>query len=326
MEKKNESLYNLSIIIIKVSDKSMIASSKQKLKNKYFKFIPLYFMMLPGLLYIIINNYLPMFGVIIAFKNINYSKGILGSDWTGFSNFEYLFKTKDAFEITRNTVLYNSSFILINLIVAIAIAIALSEIVKQKLARLYQNILLLPYLISMVIVGYLVYSLLSMENGFMNNSVLPLLGLEEIMWYGKASVWPIILTIVNAWKNVGYLSVIYYASILGIDKGLYEAAEIDGANKLQQIRRITLPLMTPVITVMTLLQIGRIFYSDFGLFYQVPMNTGAILSTTNVIDTYVYRALMVLGDIWDVISGRLISGCCRVYSNSSGQSSCKKSG
>lgn len=149
----------------------------------------------------------------------------------------------------------------------------------------------------MVIVGYLVFALLSLETGFINKTVLPLLGLSEISWYSEAKYWPYILTIVHIWKSAGYLCVIYLAAIIGIDKEYYEAAEIDGAGKLQQIRSITIPLLIPVITVMTLLQIGRIFYSDFGLFYQVPLNAGALQSTTNVIDTYVYRSLLMLGDM-----------------------------
>ncbi|MCF2939261.1 ABC transporter permease subunit [Paenibacillus alkaliterrae] len=254
-------------------------------------------MMAPGLLYFIINNYLPMFGMVIAFKDINFAKGILASDWAGFKNFEYLFKTRDAWIITRNTILYNGSFIIINLIAALAVAIILNEVRSKLLKKFYQSFILLPYLISMVIVGYLVYAMLSMETGFLNKSLLPMLGIEPIAWYSESKYWPFILPLVNIWKTAGYLCIVYLASIVGIDKEYYEAATIDGANKWQQIRSITIPLITPVIMIMTLLQIGRIFYSDFGLFYQVPLNSGALLDTTNVIDTYVFRALINLGDI-----------------------------
>ncbi|MNZ55212.1 putative multiple-sugar transport system permease YteP [compost metagenome] len=254
-------------------------------------------MVIPGVIYLFVNNYLPMFGLIIAFKDVNFSKGILASDWIGFKNFEYLFKTSDALLITRNTLLYNSIFILVNTVIAVGIAVLLNEVKRKFFARFYQSIVLIPYLISMVIVGYLVLALLSGETGFINKQLLPLLGLEAVSWYSEPQHWPIILTIVNIWKNVGYLCIIYLAAIIGIDPEYYEAATIDGASKWQQIRAITVPLIAPVITIMTLLQIGRIFYSDFGLFYQVPLNTGALLSTTNVIDTYVYRALMNLGDI-----------------------------
>jgi putative aldouronate transport system permease protein len=259
--------------------------------------LPLFIMMLPGLLYLLINNYLPMFGLIIAFKDINFAKGILASDWIGFKNFEYLFSTRDAFVITRNTILYNGGFIILNTVLAIAVAIMLNEI-KNKLAKsFYQSVILMPFLISMVIVSYLGYAFLSEDTGFLNNTILPLLGLDDVSWYSEAKYWPYILTFINMWKGIGFLCVIYLAAIIGIDQEFYEAATLDGANKWKQIIHITIPSIMPVIIMMTLLAIGRIFYSDFGLFYQVPMNSGAIYDTTNVIDTYVYRGLMQLGDI-----------------------------
>ncbi|OGO80138.1 MAG: sugar ABC transporter permease [Clostridiales bacterium GWC2_40_7] len=267
---------------------------KTKSSKKYYA---LYFMMIPGVIYFIINSYLPMLGIIIAFKNINFTKGLLNSEWIGFKNFEYLFKTTDAFIITRNTILYNSVFIIINLVAAVAVAILLNEVKNRLMARFYQSVILLPYLISMVIVGYLVFSVLSSETGWINKTILPLFGMDWISWYSEPKYWPVILGLVNLWKNSGYLCVIYYAAIIGIDHEYYEAAEIDGASKWQQIVNITLPLIKQVMVVMTLLQVGRIFYSDFGLFYQVPLNAGALLSATNVIDTYVYRALMTTADI-----------------------------
>jgi putative aldouronate transport system permease protein len=264
---------------------------------KFKRFLPLIIMMVPGLVYLLVNNYLPMFGLIIAFKDINYAKGIFASDWIGFKNFEYLFTTRDAFVITRNTILYNGGFIILNTVLAIAVAIMLNEI-KNKLAKsFYQSVILLPFLISMVIVSYLGFAFLSEDVGYLNNTILPLLGLEGISWYNEAKYWPYILTFINMWKGVGFLCVIYLAAIIGIDQEYYEAATLDGANKWQQIINITLPSIMPVIIMMTLLGIGRIFYSDFGLFYQVPMNSGALYDTTNVIDTYVYRGLMQLGDI-----------------------------
>lgn len=275
----------------------MEQTKKSGFTRRYARYAPLFLMMLPGLLYLVLNNYLPMFGLIIAFKDVNFAKGILGSDWIGFSNFEYLFKTRDAFIITRNTLLYNGGFIAINLVVAVGIAILLNEVKNKFMARFYQSVVLLPYLISMVIVSYLVYALLSIETGFMNNTLLPMLGLNEISWYSEAKYWPYILNLVHVWKSAGFLCVVYLAAIIGIDQEYYEAATLDGATKWQQIRAITLPLISPVITMMTLLAIGRIFYSDFGLFYQVPMDAGALSDTTNVIDTYVYRGLMQLGDI-----------------------------
>ncbi|TVY04622.1 sugar ABC transporter permease [Cohnella terricola] len=254
-------------------------------------------MMLPGLVYFLINNYFPMFGLVVAFKDVNFSKGFLAGDWVGLKNFEYLFKTSDAYVITRNTILYNGSFIVINTVAAIAAAILLNEIKNKLFMRFYQSVVLIPYLISTIIISYLVFAMLSTETGFVNRTILPLFHLDEISWYNEAKYWPVILTVVNLWKSVGFLCVIYLASIIGIDPEYYEAATIDGASKLRQIRSITLPLLVPMITVMTLLAIGRIFYSDFGLFYQVPMNSGALYDTTNVIDTYVYRGLIQLGDV-----------------------------
>ncbi|MFC3787506.1 ABC transporter permease [Paenibacillus sp. GCM10012307] len=261
------------------------------------KYLPLFLMLVPGLAYLIINNYLPLFGLVIAFKDYNYSQGIFGSDWIGFKNFEYLFKTTDAYIITRNTILYNGVFILLNLMIGIGVAIFLNEIKNRFLSRFYQTVILMPYLISMVIVGYLVFAMFSLETGFINKTILPWLGISDISWYSEAKYWPYILTLVHIWKSAGYLCVIFLATIIGIDHEYYEAAKIDGATAWQQIWKITIPLLTPVVIIMTLLQIGRIFYSDFGLFYQVPLNAGALQSTTNVIDTYVYRSLMTLGDI-----------------------------
>ncbi|KAA8746531.1 sugar ABC transporter permease [Paenibacillus sp. UASWS1643] len=254
-------------------------------------------MMLPGIAYLIINNYMPMYGLTIAFKDVNFAKGIWGSDWNGMDNFKFLLSSSDAYVITRNTILYNAAFIVIGLIVGVGTAILLNEIKNKLAVKFYQSVLLLPYLISMVLVSYLVYSLLSVNVGLMNKTILPALGIDPISWYNEPKFWPYILVIVNLWKGIGFSCVVYLAAIIGIDKDYYEAAMLDGASKWQQILKITIPLITPIVVMMTLLSIGRIFYSDFGLFYQVPMNSGALFSTTNVIDTYVFRALMQLGDI-----------------------------
>jgi putative aldouronate transport system permease protein len=275
----------------------MAKSVTGKSMKRIWKYSPLYLMMLPGVVYLLINSYLPMFGLVIAFKDINFTKGIWKSDWVGLQNFKFLFQTSDAFIITRNTLLYNIAFILIGLVVAVGFAILLNEVKSKIASRLYQSIIILPFLISMVLVSYLVFSMLSIESGFMNKTVLPGLGIEPISWYNEPKYWPLILTMVQVWKGAGYACIIYLAAIIGIDPEYYEAAKLDGASKWQQVCKITLPLISPVITMLTLLQIGRIFYSDFGLFYQVPMNAGALFSTTNVIDTYVFRGLLQLGNI-----------------------------
>ncbi|MDY4192074.1 MAG: ABC transporter permease subunit [Oscillospiraceae bacterium] len=271
-----------------------MASKKLKHIKKY---IPLYIMMLPGLLYLLINNYLPMAGLVIAFKDVDYRKGIFGSDWIGFKNFEYLFSTEDAWVITRNTMGYNIAFILINTTLSVIVAILLSEMISKGAKRFYQSAILLPFLLSMVIIGYLGNAMMNTELGFLNKTILPLFGAEPVQWYMEPKLWVFILPFVYAWKEVGYLSIIYYSAVLGIDTEYYEAASLEGASKLQQIYYITIPLIKPVIYTMVLLSIGKIFRSDFGLFYHVPLNSGALYSTTNVIDTYVYRGLMQLGDI-----------------------------
>lgn len=259
--------------------------------------VPFYLMALPALIYIVINNYIPMFGVVIAFKNYKVTKGIFGSDWCGFKNFEYLFSSPDAFRITRNTILYNAAFILIGTVIAIAVAILLNE-VRAKVARnVFQTCILLPYLVSIVVVSYIVYAFLSPANGFVNLSILEPLGIDPVSWYDESKYWPFILTFVNVWKNFGYNSIIYVATIAGLDQTMYEAAAVDGATKWQQVMRVTLPCLKPTIITLTIMSIGRIFFSDFGLFYQVTMNSGALIDATGTIDTYVFRGLMESGNI-----------------------------
>lgn len=266
-------------------------------RKKYAKYIPLYLMMVPGFLYLLINNYLPMLGITVAFRDINYSKGIFFSDWVGFENFEFLFRTDDVFLITRNTLLYNLSFIVLNTVVAVLAAVFLNEIRVKAISRFCQTSILLPYLISMTIVAYLVYAWLSEDTGMLNKSLIPLLGGEPISWYSEPQYWPFILILVNTWKNFGYLAVVYYATIVGFDRSYYEAAILDGAGHWQQVRYITLPLLKPIISMMVLLSLGKVFYSDFGLFYQVTMDSGMLANVTSVIDTYVYKGLMQLGSI-----------------------------
>jgi len=281
------------------SDVGVVSTQKRSnsKKSKVKRYIPLFLMMAPGIIYLFINNYLPMFGIVIAFKRMDFRKGILGSEWIGLENFKYLFTTPDAFIITRNTVLYNVVFIVLGLIVQIAFAIFLNEIRPKRISRLYQNLIILPSLVSMVIVAYLVYAFLSVSTGFLNKSLFPVLGIEARNWYSESKYWPFILTLVNVWKSAGFGCIIYLATIVGINPEYYEAARLDGASKWQQIRHITLPMLRPVIITLTILNIGKIFYSDFGLFYQVPMDSGQLYDVTNTIDTYVYRALIKLGDI-----------------------------
>lgn len=271
---------------------------KKKLTLARFKqYIPLYLMLLPGAVYLFINNYIPMTGIVVAFKTYNVNDGIYGSPWAGLKNFEFLFGTNEAAIIVRNTLLYNVAFIIVNMVVGIILAIFISDVVNNRMKKLYQSSILLPFLISIVVVSYIVFALLSHENGMFNKTLLPLLGLDPVQWYNDTTWWPLILIITNCWKGVGYGTLIYIAAIAGIDQSFYEAAELDGASKWQQITQITLPCLVPSIITLLIMNIGRIFYSDFGLFYQVPQNSGSLYSVTNTIDTYVYRALMSTGGI-----------------------------
>ena len=264
--------------------------------KKVKKFIPLYVMMIPGPAYLITNNYMPMPGLVIAFKNYSAKKGIYGSPWSGLANFKYLFVTEDAWFITRNTILYNLAFIVINTVLSIAVAIILSEL-NSRFKKFYQSAILLPHLLSTVIIAYLVYGFLCVDTGFVNSSILSALGKEPIMWYSETKYWPFILIFVSAWKSVGYSCIVYLATILGFDRAYYEAATIDGCSKWQQITKITIPMLKPTIIMLTLMSVGRIFYSDFGLFYQVPMNSGLLFPVTQTIDTYVFRSLITLGNV-----------------------------
>ncbi len=278
--------------------KTTVRSRKQSKMSwrRFSRFLPVYALMLPGLIYLFINNYMPLPGLVVAFKQYNARKGIYKSPWAGFSNFAYIFQTNDAWLITKNTILYNVAFIVINTVLAITVAILLSEM-WGKIKNFYQSAILLPHLISSVIIGYLVFAFFSVENGFVNNFILGKLGVDPVSWYSEPKYWPWIIVFVSAWKAVGYNCIIYLSTLLGFDRSFYESAMIDGATKWQQIKYITLPLLKPIVIMLTLMAVGRIFYSDFGLFYQVPMNQGALYSTTQTIDTYVYRGLLQLGNI-----------------------------
>ena len=261
-------------------------ASKAALRAQILHNIPLYLMFLPGAIYLLVNNYIPMGGLIIAFKQVNWNKGILKSPWVGFSNFEYLFKTNDAWNITRNTLGYNVVFIVLGTVLAIAIAILLNEIRSKTLKKTYQTVILLPYLISMVVVSYLVFAMLSSENGFINLSILRPLGLSEISWYTEPKYWPAILIITNTWKGIGYGCLIYISSINGIEASYYEAAELDGANGWQRFLHITLPMLKPT----SIMILTTTFISAFNLMIQpMIMTQGGPENATMTPIYYIYR-------------------------------------
>ena len=270
----------------------MDITAKRKKKKSIVHFLPIYIMMLPGLIYLIINNFFPMFGVIIAFKRLDFRKGFFLSDWAGLDNFKFLFASGNALRMIRNTLLYNIVFIILGIVLGVTVAILMNEVIKKAALKAYQTLILIPNLMSFVIINYLVYSFLAPDTGLINNSILILLGQKPISWYTNAKYWPFILTFVNTWQSIGFTTVIYYSSIIGISSDYYEAATLDGASKWQQITKITLPLLKPTIITLFILSLGRIFSSNFGLFYQVPRNQGMLYATTQTIDVFVFNALM----------------------------------
>ena len=253
-----------------------------------------------GAIWFLVFAYLPMFGVIVAFKRWRIHGGffesLMNSKWVGFDNFKFLFQSSDAWLITKNTVLYNIVFIILGIVLPVTLAILLNELLNKKLAKFYQSSMFLPYFLSWVVVSYCLYAFLSPEKGYVNG-ILQSMGGKGISWYTEPKYWPFIIIFMSQWKAVGYGTVVYLASICGIDKSYYEAAMIDGASKFQQIKYITVPLLKPVMIIMFITSIGGMFRGDLGLFYQLPKDSGALYPVTNVIDTYVYRGLMNLGDI-----------------------------
>lgn len=272
---------------------------KTKRKSEWFYFkknLPLTMMALPGIILMILFKYLPLSGIVLAFKKYNIRKGIFGSDWNGLENFKFLFKTSDAWIITRNTIVYNLIFIALDLVVAVTVAIVLNELLNKRRAKIFQTIFMAPYFLSWVVVSFIAFAFLSVDNGLLNH-ILRFFGADDVQWYTQKNYWPFILVFCQLWKTVGYSTVMYLGSLVGISNDYYEAAVMDGATKWQQIRYITIPCMRGMMIVLTILAVGRMFYSDFGLFYQLPRDSGPLYPVTNVIDTYVYRALKISGNI-----------------------------
>ncbi len=253
------------------------------------KQLPLLTMMLPGAVLVFMFSYMPIFGIILAFKKINLRQGILGSPWCGLKNFSYLFKSNDLWIMLRNTIGYNLLFIALGVVFGVTLAIALSLLRQKALSKAYQTIFIMPHFLSMIIVSYIVLAFLNMENGFVNKMLLPLFGKTAVNWYVEKKAWPFILVFVHYWKEIGFGCIIYLASIAGIDTQLYEAAAVDGATVRQQIFNITLPMLRTIIAIQVILSIGGILGGDFGLFYQVPMDSGALSDVTTTIPVYVYK-------------------------------------
>jgi putative aldouronate transport system permease protein len=261
-------------------------------RHEFAKNRALFLMVAPAVLLVFALSYVPMAGLILAFKNYRFDLGIFGSAWNGFDNFRFLFLSGDGFRITRNTILYNLLNLLTSQALAVIIAIVISEMRgKKPYKRFCQSAIFLPYLISWVIVGTFVFNIFNYETGVMNN-IIKSMGREPVNVYGIPMVWPFIICAFNSWKWCGYNSIIYIAAITTIDQECYEAADIDGANIFKKIRYITLPSLRPTIIIMLLLQVGRILRGDFEMFYQIVGNNGQLFNATDVIDTYVFRSLL----------------------------------
>jgi len=249
---------------------------------------------LPTTIWYILFCFLPMFGLVIAFKNFKIHGGFLSnvihSEWTGFKNFEFLFKSNDAWVVIRNTLGYNMIFIMLGIAIPVILALMIGQLHSGKAGKIYQTLMFLPYFLSWVVVSAIVWSFLSFDKGIINQ-FLAGLGSDPVNWYMEPKYWPYFLIFMNVWKGLGYGMVVYLATITGIDSTYYEAAVIDGASKWQQARFITLPLMKLVIVMMFILAVGRIFYTDFGLFFQVPRDSNSLFNVATTIDVLVYKQL-----------------------------------
>lgn len=268
----------------------MITFINEIRRNKY-----LYLLALPGILFLVIFGYLPISTYVLAFKDFKLADGIFGSKFVGFENFKFFFGGPDWLRVTFNTLFLNFLFLIVGLSFAVLLAVFINEIGNSKIKRILQSFIFLPYFISWMVVSVMAFSLLSTDSG-MINEFLKLIGLHQFNWYQEPKVWPVILLFVNLWKGAGYNSIIFLSAITAIPLDIYEGAEIDGASKIQQLFYITLPMLRKTVVIMFLMGVGRIFYGDFGLIYALVGDNGMLFSTTDVIDTYSFRALRQMGN------------------------------
>ena len=247
---------------------------------------------LPSLLYLLIFNYAPMVGIVIGFKNFKYNEGMFGSQWEGLNNFKFFFQSSDAWRVTRNALGYNAFFIVAGVVVAVIFALLLYELSNKICIRFYQTMMFIPHLLSWVVAAYMLYAFLNVRSGMLNAWGTEYLGWDApIDWYNEPGPWVFIIPISYIWKTVGMNALVYYASLMGIDTEYFEAASIEGATRPQITRYITLPFLYPTITILSIMAVGKIFNSDFGMFYQLPMGSTLVLPTTDVIETFTFRAL-----------------------------------
>lgn len=284
--------------IKKKRDKSIVKVARKSHKPWYKDkdHIQLSLMSFIPALLVFIFSYIPIFGIIIAFKNYRYDLGIFGSQWVGLKNFEAFVKSDSFSKLIVNTVGNNMLFIIFGTITAVLVALLLFEIVSRRTTKIIQTIVILPNFVSWVLVSYLVYIFLAPDSGVLNK-ILNTFGISMVDWYATPSVWPVILTIVFVWKHFGMDSIMYYAALMGIDQSIIEAAEIDGANKIQRTWHIVIPSILPLMIILVIMKIGNIFRADFGLFYNVTRNVGLLYETTDVFDTYIFRMVREIGDM-----------------------------
>ena len=269
-------------------------SNSKKVKIK--RHLQLYSLAAVPVFLLILFHYIPLAGIVLAFKNYRYDLGITGSPWVGFKNFEFFFKTDIFVRITRNTLLLNAMFISLIIICSVALAVVLYRINSRKATKVYQTVLITPHFVSWVIAAYIIYAFLNPTYGILNNFFKDV-GIATVDWYAAPKAWPAILAVCYVWKHIGLDCVIYYAALMGMDSSLIEAASVDGATRWQQTRHVIIPQLTVLIVIQTILKIGGIFRSDFGMFYQLTRDVGELYVTTDVIDTYIFRTMRVVGNM-----------------------------
>ena len=257
----------------------------------------LFLFLLPGLVLLILKNYMPMTGIIMAFKNMDNSLGMFNSPFCGFKNFEFLLKSEDVWRATKNTLIYNSIFLALGVVLKVALAIGITELMNQKFAKIYQTFFCLPHFFSAVMVACIVNAFLSSSPDGVVNRILVSMGANSVSWYNTIWIWPFLLTFVHFWQGTGYGAIIYIATITGFDQEIFEAAVVDGANRWQRIRYMTIPMLKQTVVVLTILALGNLFEGGFGLFYQVTLDSPTLYPVTDVIDTYIYRSLTTMPDL-----------------------------
>lgn len=291
-QKTKESKLTKFLMPVKAWLAKILKKSKKDLSDNGL----LYLMAAPAVLCLLIFAYIPMVGLVMAFQDLNFKKGIFSSPWVGLENFEFLFTTTDAWRITRNTVLYNVVFIVLTMFFSILVALLFNELKSKRFAKTVQTVFIMPHFLSASVLSIVVYAFLNHTSGFVN-SLFKSWGMEPVFWYNEPSVWPFLLVFIYLWKHTGYQSILYSASIAGIPSEYYEAAVLDGASRFKQAWYITVPHMKAIMAINLIRSVGRIFRADFGMFYSVPQDSGALYEVTDVLDTYIYRGLMTLGNV-----------------------------